>query len=39
MFNDKYPNTDPVTGDRLTPTHSIRTTQGFSVRRASRCRR
>ncbi|HKE96474.1 MAG TPA: S41 family peptidase [Povalibacter sp.] len=30
-FNSKYPGTDPVTGDPLTPTPFHTTTQGFSV--------
>ncbi|HVO12344.1 MAG TPA: S41 family peptidase [Vicinamibacteria bacterium] len=30
VFNDKYPSTDPVTGQALTPTPFHNTTQGFS---------
>nr|GGH99741.1 peptidase S41 [Aquisalinus luteolus] len=31
VFNDKYPNTNPVTGEALTPTPFHSTSQGFSV--------
>jgi carboxyl-terminal processing protease len=31
QFNDKYPNTNPVTRQALTPTPFLTTTQGFSV--------
>jgi carboxyl-terminal processing protease len=31
QFNDKYPNTDPLTGQALTPTPFHSTTQNFSV--------
>jgi len=31
VFNDKYPNTNPVTGETLTPTPFHSTSQGFSV--------
>ncbi len=31
MFNDKYPNTNPVEGGALTPTPFHSTAQGFSV--------
>ena len=31
MFNDKYPNTNPVTGGRLTPVPFHDTAQGFSA--------
>ncbi len=31
VFNDKYPTTDPVTGDRLTPVPFHNTAQGFSA--------
>lgn len=30
VFNDKYPNTNPVTGERLTPVPFHNTSQGFS---------
>ncbi len=30
VFNDKYPTTDPVTGERLTPVPFHNTSQGFS---------
>src|SRR5712692_7607288 len=30
VFNDKYPSTDPVTGERLTPTPFHNISQGFS---------
>jgi carboxyl-terminal processing protease len=31
VFNDKYPNTNPITGDPLSPTPFHTMTQGFSV--------
>ena len=31
VFNDKHPNTNPVTGAALSPTNFITTTRGFSV--------
>src|SRR5262245_33337114 len=33
VFNGKHPSTDPVTGEALTPTPFLTTTQGFSVTR------